>query len=697
MTAATKKFATGTLALVLSLLSFNASAVGDIARGRTLYAAQCQSCHGGPTNSVTLRCANNATCLTSAINSVTSMRFLASILSTQDREDITAYIGNPNGGGAETPPTLSYSPSTNLNLSGPSGDLGASASGSIIVTPAGGIGTSAAATTRLNQCGITGSSSFAISSVNLSFVGATTTALLFAPSCIRTSTQQLGTLSCKETRGSAASVDRSWQLVCPAAVINTPPSLSYAPTAGSSITFIGSNPAIGAGAGASISVTATGGQGSGSSATSTLSQCRITAGSGFSFSGSVSFVGPATGSQSLNLSCNRAAAGLSATLSCEEKIGAATATTRNWSLNCPLGLVVAPVPPDLSYLPASGDKVLLTTSPSLSNSQATAFIAIDPIGGAGFGASANKTLSECAISGADASAFSLANTTEVVLSPEGQNGYVDVNCARADSLVRTATLSCIERTAGISPVSKTWPLSCPSKAQIVPQTGWYWNADEGGRGYFIENRNGSIFMGAFLYTPQGPAWWFVGNAPVSGPDFTSPMYTLQGGQSLTGAFKTATLTTSPGTVQLKFATDSTATMTWPGGTVNLVRFPFTDLMSVKPPQAGAPEPGWWWNERESGRGFSIGFEDKHIFICGFMYDDAGQPTWYVSTGVMSTPSRYEGQWLLLANGQAMGAPYKPAQTINANAGSLKIDFSDRRNAVMTLPDGRSIALTRQPQ
>ncbi len=630
------------------------------------------------------------------------MRFLASILSTQDRDDITAYIGNPNGGSTETPPTLSYTPSTNLSLTGTSGDLGASASGNIILTPAGGVGTSAAATTSFNQCGITGGSSFAISSVNLSFVGATTTALLIAPSCVRTSTQQIGSLSCKETRGTAAAVVRSWQLVCPAAlvtVVNTPPSLSYAPIAGSSINFSGSNNAIGASAGASISVAASGGLGSGSSATSTLNQCRIVAGSGFTVSGSASFVGPATGAQSLSLSlsCSRAATGLSATLSCEETIGVAGATTRTWALSCPLGVPVTPVPPDLSYLPAGGDKVLLTTSPSLPNSQATAFIAIDPVGGAGFGSSANKTLSECGIIGVDATAFSLTNTTEIVLRPDGPNGYVDVSCVRAESVVQTASLSCIERTAGVSPVNKTWALSCPSKAQIVPQTGWYWNAAEGGRGYFIENRNGSIFMGAFLYTPQGPAWWFVGNAPVRGPDFSSPMYTLQGGQSLTGAFKTATLTASPGTVQLKFATDSTATMTWPGGTVDLVRFPFTDLTTVKAPQAGAPEPGWWWNERESGRGFSIGFEEKLLFICGFMYDEAGEPTWYVSTGAMSTPSHYEGQWLLLANGQAMGAPYKPAQTINANAGFLKIDFSDRRNAVMTLPDGRTIPLTRQPQ
>ena len=700
MTIASKNFASAILAIAVSLLSASAAAVGNIARGRTLYAAQCQSCHGGPTNSVVTRCANNTTCLTSAINSVAEMRFLASILSTQDRDDITAYIGNPNGGGVDTPPTLSYSPSASLSLSGISGEIGASASGNISIAPAGGIGTSAAASTTFNQCGITGGSTFSINSVNLTFVGASTTALLIAPSCTRTGAQQIGTLSCKETRGSATAVNRSWQLTCPAAVVtvvNTPPVLSYTPSAGSSINLVGSNTAIGANATASIATSASGGQGSGNSATSTLTQCRIVAGSGFSVTGSASFVGTASGSQILSLSCSRAATGLSATLSCEEMIGLTSATTRTWSLSCPQGVAVAPVPPDLSYLPAPGDKVLLTTSASLPNSQATAFIAIDPIGGTGTGVSASKTVRECAISGTDAAAFSLANSTEISLLPEGPNGYVDVNCVRADSVVQTASLSCIERTAGVSPVSKTWALSCPSKAQIVPQTGWYWNAAEGGRGYFIENRNGSIFMGAFLYTPEGPAWWFVGSAPVTGPDFSSPMYTLQGGQSLSGAFKTATTTPSPGTVQLKFATDSTATMTWPGGTVNLVRFPITDLTTVKAPQEGAPEPGWWWNERESGRGFSIGFEEKQIFICGFMYDDAGQPTWYVSTGAMSTPSLYQGQWLLLANGQAMGAPYKPAQTINANAGSLKIDFSDRRNAVMTLPDGRTIPLTRQPQ
>ena len=555
-------------------LSSACSAAGDIARGRTLYAAQCQSCHGAATNVIPRRCADSTPVLNAAITNISSMRFLAPILSAQNRDDITAYVGNPNGVSSNTPPTLNYTPATALSLAGASTALGAVAIGTISVSAAGGTGTGTAAATSFNQCNVSGSG-FTVASVNFSFVGSTTDTQTFSPSCTRTAVEQSATLNCKETRGSDAAIDRSWQLTCPASAI-------------------------------------------------------------------------------------------------------------------------APVPPALSYLPEPGNKVLLTTAPNLPATQATTFVYIDPTGGAGSGVMANKTISECSIAGADAAAFSLPSQ-EITLRPNGPNGYIDVNCTRDAAVVRTSTLSCIERTGGANPVSKSWPLSCPSMAQITPQTGWYWNAQEGGRGYFIENRNGSLFMAAFLYTPAGPAWWFVGAAPLTGPDFSSTMFTLEGGQTLTGAYKAPVMTTSPGIVQLKFATDSTAKMTWPGGAVDLIRFPITDLATVKPPQAGAPEPGWWWSDKESGRGFSIGFEANAIFICGFMYDASGQPIWYVSTGTMSTPSQYEGPWQLFANGQAMGAPYKPATQINANVGLLKLNFTDRRNANMTLPDGRVIELSRQPQ
>jgi hypothetical protein len=556
------------------LVSASAFAVGDIARGRTLYAAQCQTCHGGPTTSVPRRSANNTPVLTAAINNVTSMQFLATVLSIQDRDDITTYIGNPNGTVTNTPPSLSYSPANALTLSGMSTDLGASASGTIEITPGGGSGSGLAATTALDQCTVSGATNIAVAAANFNFVGPTTGSRMLSASCVRTAVVQSAALSCKESKAGVAST-RSWQLSCPAA----------AP---------------------------------------------------------------------------------------------------------------APVPPDLGYYPSNGAKVFFTSNVRLPNTQLGSMIYIDPVNGAGTGVAASKTLGECAISGMDAATFAIASTDTLQFQPDSQNGYIDLRCTRA-AATTSATLSCVERTAGANPVTRSWPLSCPAIGQISPQTGWYWNAAEGGRGFFVENRNGSLFMASFLYLPTGPAWWFAGSGAITGPDFSSAMLTLENGQTLLGAYRAPTVTTSPGTVQLKFATDSTALVTWPGGTVPLTRFPFTDLTAVKPPQAGAPEGGWWWSETESGRGFAIDFEADVIFLAGFMYDTNGQPVWYASTGDMATPKRYEGQLTQFANGQAMGAPYKPAQQINAAVGLIKIDFTDTRNARLTLPDGRIVQLVRQPQ
>ena len=39
-------------------------------------------------------------------------------------------------------------------------------------------------------------------------------------------------------------------------------------------------------------------------------------------------------------------------------------------------------------------------------------------------------------------------------------------------------------------------------------------------------------------------------------------------------------------------------------------------------------------------------------------------------------------------------PYKPATQINGNVGPLTIQFQDRESAVMTMPDGRQLPITR---
>jgi hypothetical protein len=96
------------------------------------------------------------------------------------------------------------------------------------------------------------------------------------------------------------------------------------------------------------------------------------------------------------------------------------------------------------------------------------------------------------------------------------------------------------------------------------------------------------------------------------------------------------------------------TITWPGGTIPIQRLDFGAGTA-----AFQPLNGWWWNEAESGRGYSIEVQGDSLFVVAFMYDDAGSPVWYYSAGNMASPTTYEGPWLRFAGGQTITGPYRP--------------------------------------
>ena len=107
-----------------------------------------------------------------------------------------------------------------------------------------------------------------------------------------------------------------------------------------------------------------------------------------------------------------------------------------------------------------------------------------------------------------------------------------------------------------------------------------------------------------------------------------------------------------------------------------------------------PENGWWWNESESGRGFFLEVKNNFMFIAGYMYEADGRPVWYVAQNPMSTPQSFSSTWLQVANGQTLTGPYRKPTVINSNVGSVSIQFTDATNAMLTLPGGRQVAITR---
>jgi hypothetical protein len=228
----------------------------------------------------------------------------------------------------------------------------------------------------------------------------------------------------------------------------------------------------------------------------------------------------------------------------------------------------------------------------------------------------------------------------------------------------------------------------PGSGGITIQNGWWWNSSESGRGFFIERRGNNVFMAGYYYEPDGRNTWFVAFGPVSGNSYSANMLAVRGGQTLTGAYRPPQPATSIGTVQIDFTSATTATMRWPGGTTPLQRFTFGGAGS------GAAENGWWWNSGEDGRGFSVEVQGNTMFMVGYMYDDVGNPVWYISSGALSNVTTYQGVWQLVANGQALGAPYRAPVVLNPNVGGVVMSFTSTRTANLTLPTGRVIPLTR---
>jgi hypothetical protein len=243
-----------------------------------------------------------------------------------------------------------------------------------------------------------------------------------------------------------------------------------------------------------------------------------------------------------------------------------------------------------------------------------------------------------------------------------------------------------------TPLTITATSTAPVSTTAIPETGWWWNPAESGRGFFIERQGNNLFISSFLYAPDGRATWVLSTGQIVGSTYSGPLTTYGNGQTLTGAYQPNQQTATVGTMTIQFADAEHGTLTWAGGTIPIQRFAFT--ASGLPATPGQAENGWWWNPAENGRGFAVEIQNGGIFIAGFMYDSFGNPIWYLSTGAMSSPTLYQGQWGQYAGGQSLTGGYQPSSLLNGNVGAISLQFTGSTSAILTLPDGRQIPLSR---
>ncbi|GIX35223.1 MAG: hypothetical protein KatS3mg126_1002 [Lysobacteraceae bacterium] len=225
----------------------------------------------------------------------------------------------------------------------------------------------------------------------------------------------------------------------PPSTVTTAPvplTLSYNPTAGTTITFAAGTTPGTAAPNQTIQVTATGTTGSAS-----LNNCAISGAGASAFSVSpTSLSFSAAGSQNLTVGCTYPTSNASATLTCSETDADSTNVSRSWPLSCP-----APnVNPTLASNPASGATV--SVGGVSAGQQATTIIDLSATGGSGSGSASIACSSTGSVqisfggtpSGTTASQTvnGTAQPTDlvvgVVLTPGAQNPAGTVTCEVTD-------------------------------------------------------------------------------------------------------------------------------------------------------------------------------------------------------------------------------------------------------------------------
>ena len=102
---------------------------------------------------------------------------------------------------------------------------------------------------------------------------------------------------------------------------------------------------------------------------------------------------------------------------------------------------------------------------------------------------------------------------------------------------------------------------------FVPENGWWWNAAEDGRGFFLEIKNNFAFIAGYMYEADGRPVWYVAQNPMSTPQsFSSTWLQVANGQTMTGTYKKpSVINSNVGPVNIQFTAAANATLTLPGG------------------------------------------------------------------------------------------------------------------------------------
>lgn len=117
---------------------------------------------------------------------------------------------------------------------------------------------------------------------------------------------------------------------------------------------------------------------------------------------------------------------------------------------------------------------------------------------------------------------------------------------------------------------------------IWPDSGWYWNPSEPGRGVSIEVQDDKLFVAIYTYENNGSPVYYYSAGPMTGDrTYSGTLAKTSNGQCLGCGFRPA-IPAAVGTVTINFTGYETATLTALGATLQLQRFDFSDTNLFNP-------------------------------------------------------------------------------------------------------------------
>ncbi len=214
-------------------------------------------------------------------------------------------------------------------------------------------------------------------------------------------------------------------------------------------------------------------------------------------------------------------------------------------------------------------------------------------------------------------------------------------------------------------------------SDYVPESGFWWNRGEGGRGYFIELQGNALFVGAFMYNASGQAEWYVGRLAATGPAAYAGSLALYGGGQAFGSARYAAPSAlgSAANIQLQFSSAGTGALQIQtgGGSIAIPIERFRGFDDGHLGNAQRPPTGWYWDPARPGTGVAIDCLGDSLFMVAYAYDPSGHAEWTALQA--ASPSNQfiaSTQPLLYANGQTLVGPYQPPSAPSQPFGTMTI-------------------------